>query len=197
MGVIAMAASLLCAVALAVISRLLADEAKAWTPRLTEWFVERATRRLPLSQRARYGEEWRAHICELPGDIARLATAIGYISAAVRINGVLAPRQRSARLQRLVEIALAGVLLLLLFPLLTTIVVALKLEGPGPVIILRKVGRNAEPTLTFRTRRKCSGKKIVVVTRLGQALERLDMDRLPILFDVLRGRAALIVRRRR
>jgi hypothetical protein len=67
----------------AALARLLADEAKAWTPRLVEILIRSAVARLPEDQRERRYEEWRAHINDVPGDLSKLLTASGFIIASL------------------------------------------------------------------------------------------------------------------
>jgi hypothetical protein len=70
----------------AALSRLLADECKAWVPCFTKWIIRRATARLPEDQCERYKEEWEGHIGEIPGDIGKIVTALGFVLAAKRIS---------------------------------------------------------------------------------------------------------------
>jgi hypothetical protein len=62
--------------------KLAADECKAWAPRLTEWLIARSVTRLPEDQRDRYGEEWRSHINDIPGELSKIFWAVRYFSAA-------------------------------------------------------------------------------------------------------------------
>jgi hypothetical protein len=70
----------------AALSRLLADECKAWVPCFVKWIIRRATSKLPEDQRERYKEEWTSHIGETPGDIGKIATALDFVRAAKRIS---------------------------------------------------------------------------------------------------------------
>jgi hypothetical protein len=65
----------------ATVSRQLTDEFKAWTPRIIEWLIRRAVRKLPEGYRERYGEEWRSDINETPGEIGKIWVALGFLSA--------------------------------------------------------------------------------------------------------------------
>ena len=82
MGMILAAAAVLGAILCAVFSKVLADEFKAWRPWIAEWLVERAVAKLPEDKRERYGEEWRSHINEVPGDIGKIVVAFGLGSAS-------------------------------------------------------------------------------------------------------------------
>jgi division/cell wall cluster transcriptional repressor MraZ len=71
------------AVLTSVLARLLADEFKAWNPKLTDFIVGFAVCRLPKQQKERYSEEWRAHIDDVPGEVAKLCAAMGFVWASV------------------------------------------------------------------------------------------------------------------
>jgi ribosomal protein S27AE len=75
----------LLAVLIATLSRLLADDFKAWVPRLTEYLIRRAVRRLPEDQRERLAEEWTADVADTPGDLAKLVFACGLKCASRKI----------------------------------------------------------------------------------------------------------------
>jgi hypothetical protein len=70
----------------AVLVRLLADEFTAWNPRILEKLIECAVRRLPAELRPRFGEEWRSHLNDTPGELGKLLTAIGCWGASQRIS---------------------------------------------------------------------------------------------------------------
>jgi len=76
---------ILLALLVATFSRLLADDIKAWLPRLTESLIQFAIRRLPTDQRERLAEEWAADVADTPGDLARLLFACGLIFASTKI----------------------------------------------------------------------------------------------------------------
>jgi hypothetical protein len=65
--------------------KLVADDFRAWAPRLTEWLVAHAVARLPEDQRDRYGEEWRSHVNDIPGDLSKIFWAVRYMSAARKV----------------------------------------------------------------------------------------------------------------
>jgi len=67
----------------AVISRLVTDEVKAWIP----WIIDRAVSMLPKDRRERFAEEWSSHVDEIPGDIGKLAAALGFIVASSVVAG--------------------------------------------------------------------------------------------------------------
>lgn len=67
------------------LSRLLADEFKAWNPHIVQHLIQYAVSRLPEGQRSRYEEEWASHINEIPGEIGKLFTATGFLFATRRM----------------------------------------------------------------------------------------------------------------
>jgi lipopolysaccharide/colanic/teichoic acid biosynthesis glycosyltransferase len=107
-------------------------------------------------------------------------------------------------LKRAQDVALAAVLLLLLAAPLAMIALAVRVEGPGPVLFAqRRTGlhgreftmlkfrtmhhRMADPAASAQTRRGDAR-----VTAVGWLLRRSSMDELPQLLNVLRGDMALV-----
>ena len=66
----------------AALARLLADDCKAWSPRIVDRLMNRALSKLPECYRSRLEEEWQAHLREAPGDIAKVVEVINYNWAA-------------------------------------------------------------------------------------------------------------------
>lgn len=86
MGLIADVASSVFDIAVAVVTRLLADDLKQQMPRLVDRLVDRAVKRLPDEEdRQRYGEEWRSHVAEVSGDLCKVWTALDYLRASRKI----------------------------------------------------------------------------------------------------------------
>ena len=67
------------AVALAVFGKLLADEVKAWRPKICDAMIECAASQLLPFQRERYIEQWRCDLEEVPGDLFKLYFAADLI----------------------------------------------------------------------------------------------------------------------
>lgn len=61
----------------AVALGLVKDEISAWLPRLARWCVCRAANRMP--DRARWREEWLAHLDDCPGKLGQLVHAFGVL----------------------------------------------------------------------------------------------------------------------
>lgn len=68
------------------VSRQLAEEFKAWTPRFIKYFILRAVRQLPESQRKRFTEEWQSHVDEIPGEVGKLVVAFGFLRASSEMS---------------------------------------------------------------------------------------------------------------
>jgi len=101
--------------------------------------------------------------------------------------------------KRLCDIVMSSACLLFAAPLCVLIVIAIKLESPGPILFRQKrMGRNQVifNLLKFRTMRPDAEKEAGPVwakandsrrTRIGTLLRRWNLDELPQLFNVLRG----------
>jgi lipopolysaccharide/colanic/teichoic acid biosynthesis glycosyltransferase len=105
---------------------------------------------------------------------------------------------------RALDLAIAGLLLLLTAPLLAAAALAIKLESRGPVFYRQwRVGRQAQPFELWKLRTMVPGAEamgagIYVVegdpriTRVGRLLRRFSLDELPNLVNVVRGELALV-----
>jgi hypothetical protein len=90
-------------VAAAAVSKALAEELKAWTPKITRKLVAFAVARLPEEQKGRFSEEWSSYVAEFPGNIAKIISALGLVLAAFRIGLAARPARRSRIVDRLKE----------------------------------------------------------------------------------------------
>ena len=106
-----------------------------------------------------------------------------------------------AALRRLLDITVAGTLLLVLAPLLGVLAVLVRATSTGPALFRQiRVGRNGRPfvLLKLRTMRAgAPGPPITSggdprITRLGAWLRRTKLDELPQLWNVLRGDMSLV-----
>ena len=105
-------------------------------------------------------------------------------------------------LKRVLDLTLAVVALVALFPLLALIAVAIKLDSPGPVFFRQKrYGFNqqpfgvfkfrsmrAEPNAAFRQATRNDSR----ITRTGALLRRTNLDELPQLLNVIKGEMSLV-----
>lgn len=114
-------------------------------------------------------------------------------AAAVRPDGPL---------RRVVDVALAGVALVLLAPVLAAVAIAVRLDGPGPVIFRQvRVGRDRQPFTILKFRSMVVGAATAGaavagagdprITAVGRWLRRSRLDELPQLVNVLRGEMTL------
>ncbi len=163
--------------------------------------------------------------CERAGVRARIVPDLFQLSLSRvhidTLNGVplIGVREPSIRgwnraLKRLIDVAIAGLLLLLIAPLLAVIALLIKWDSPGPVLFTqRRVGRAGQifTVYKFRSMRlgaeaeqhqlveqnEASGPLFKMrqdprVTRVGRWLRRLSLDELPQLYNVLRGEMSLV-----
>jgi exopolysaccharide biosynthesis polyprenyl glycosylphosphotransferase len=125
-----------------------------------------------------------------------------------------APAAAVSGLKRIVDLALVGVALWVIWPLFVMIALAIKVESAGPVLYRqRRVGKNgrhfwmlkfrsmhedAEHQLDeLREQNEAVGPLFKIkadprVTRVGRVLRRWSLDELPQVFNVLRGDMSLV-----
>ncbi len=111
--------------------------------------------------------------------------------------------------KRALDLALALITLLLAWPLMLLIALAIRLESPGPVIYRQvRVGRYGRPFIIYKFRTMIEGADALQdtlrpfnevqgpifkmrddprVTRVGRILRRTSLDELPQIFNILRG----------
>jgi lipopolysaccharide/colanic/teichoic acid biosynthesis glycosyltransferase len=114
-----------------------------------------------------------------------------------------AHRLHNAQLKRLVDVVGAGLLLLLLAPLLVLVGVLIRLESRGPALFRQRrsgLDGNIFVIYKFRTMTVAEDGDVVVqasrndcrVTRIGRYLRRTSVDELPNLINVLLGQMSLV-----
>jgi lipopolysaccharide/colanic/teichoic acid biosynthesis glycosyltransferase len=105
--------------------------------------------------------------------------------------------------KRLIDILLAVVGLVFIWPILFVCAVAVKLSSPGPVLYLgKRTGRYGVPFNIFkfrsmredaeRTGGTTTGKNDTRITSVGKFLRKYKLDELPQLFNVLRGEMSFV-----
>jgi lipopolysaccharide/colanic/teichoic acid biosynthesis glycosyltransferase len=107
-------------------------------------------------------------------------------------------------MNRPLDLALAGVLLVVTAPVMALAAFAIKLESRGPVFYRqRRVGKDGRPFELLKLRTMVPGAEsmgagIYVlegdprITRVGRLLRRFSLDELPNLVNVLRGELAMV-----
>lgn len=109
----------------------------------------------------------------------------------------------SQMVKRLFDIAISGLGLLLLFPILCIVALGVKLDSRGPVLFRQeRVGRNGRVfhICKFRTMRSETsdrGSELTVrddprITSIGKILRHYKLDELPQLINVLIGEMSLV-----
>ncbi|MBD2197813.1 MULTISPECIES: sugar transferase [Calothrix] len=109
----------------------------------------------------------------------------------------------SLKLKRLVDLILAGLLLILLFPLMLLAMVAIKLDSPGSVFYSQlRTGLYGKPFRVYKFRSmykdaekwgaQWASQRDPRITRVGYLLRVLRIDELPQIFNVIRGDMSLI-----
>ena len=136
---------------------------------------------------------------------AVLATAkIVEFGNTVTIEVLRPPLSRPQRVaKRMFDVVLASAGLVILFPLLTLVALAIKLDSQGPVLFRQtRHGYNNETIKVFKFRSMIQledGDEVVQavrndsrVTRVGAILRRTNIDELPQLINVLRGEMSIV-----
>lgn len=134
-----------------------------------------------------------------PSDMRYVASGLTF-----RLNDE--PTHSSAQLavKRAIDIALSGLALFVLAPLLLLVAVAVKATSPGPVFFVQqRPGKGGElfPMLKFRTMYNHLGDRSGLqqtvkndqrITRIGAFLRKTSIDELPQLFNILLGHMSII-----
>jgi lipopolysaccharide/colanic/teichoic acid biosynthesis glycosyltransferase len=128
----------------------------------------------------------------------------GSRSAQQRLQVPEPPVRPRKGLPRAADLAIAGLGLVLVSPLLLAAAIAIRLESPGPVFYRqRRVGRDGVIFELFKLRTMRQGADPVGVgtavtakdprvTRIGRFLRRYSLDELPNLINVLRGEMRIV-----
>jgi len=105
--------------------------------------------------------------------------------------------------KRAFDVLVAGLILLVIAPLMMVIAALVKVTSPGPVIFKqRRYGMDGEEILVykFRSMSVCEDSQIVTqatqndarVTRIGAILRRTSLDELPQFLNVLQGSMSIV-----
>jgi lipopolysaccharide/colanic/teichoic acid biosynthesis glycosyltransferase len=107
------------------------------------------------------------------------------------------------RAERLVDLVLAGLLLVLFLPVLLLLALAIRVDSPGPVLHrATRIGLGGRPFSLYKFRTMIDGAagqgphitaaRDPRVTRVGRVLRRTKVDEFPQLWNVLRGDMRLV-----
>jgi lipopolysaccharide/colanic/teichoic acid biosynthesis glycosyltransferase len=111
------------------------------------------------------------------------------------------PDVADAALRRLLDVTVAGTLLLVLAPLLGVLALLVQATSRGPALFRQiRIGRHGRPfvLLKLRTMRADAPGPVITaggdprITRFGAWLRRTKLDELPQLWNVLRGDMSLV-----
>lgn len=106
--------------------------------------------------------------------------------------------------KRLIDIALSALGIVILSPVLLILVIAIKVDSPGPVLFKQKrvgIHKTHFNILKFRTMRIDTPKDIPThlledpeqwITKLGVFLRKTSLDELPQLFNILAGHMSVV-----
>lgn len=117
-------------------------------------------------------------------------------------------------IKRFFDLAISSLMLLITWPVLVLVSIAIKLDSPGPVLFTQeRIGENGRPFRMFKLRSMVVGAEQMTqtlatensdgviahkmpddprVTRVGRFIRRTSVDELPQLFNVLRGEMSLV-----
>ena len=80
-----------------ILGNLIASELYDRAPSFAHWLLDRAVSRLGDEKRARYREEWFAHLDDCPGKLAKVTHAFGCLWSANRLITRVSPPRREEK----------------------------------------------------------------------------------------------------
>ena len=113
-------------------------------------------------------------------------------------------RGTGAIVKRAIDVAVSGLLLILLSPLFLVVAILMKVTMPGPLLFRQeRIGSQRQPFVVYKLRSMIPDAEAKTgpvvakpgdsrVTWLGRILRRLSIDELPQLYNVLRGDMSLV-----
>jgi lipopolysaccharide/colanic/teichoic acid biosynthesis glycosyltransferase len=201
MGLIGAALLAILAVVGATLTKLFADETKAWIPWLTERMVRRAIGQLPPDQRERFNEEWRSQLNETPGELGKLFVAIGVVFASNKMTLELSRGERPIPpfadvLKQSMDFSTALALAFFATPVLLLAALAIRLQDGGPVLCRQTMvglhGRTFS-LIKFRTiATDMDTRSPFRTTAVGLFVRATRLDEVPMIWNVLCGDMSLV-----
>ncbi len=142
-------------------------------------------------------------------------SAVSRDEVTIRFPAAVTTRRTGAEaVQRVADIILSGVALLILMPVFTLLATIVRLDSPGPILFKqRRVGKDGQEFWFYKFRsmvadaevrrtallkmNEASGPLFKIkndprVTRSGRWLRRYSLDELPQLFNVFKGEMSLV-----
>ena len=108
------------------------------------------------------------------------------------------------KFKRVIDFSLSFIGLIILFPVLSTLMIAIKLDSPGPVFFKQKrvgIHKTHFNILKFRTMRADTPQDVPThllenpeqyITRLGRFMRKASLDELPQLINILKGDMSIV-----
>lgn len=107
-------------------------------------------------------------------------------------------------IKRIIDILLSGLAIIILFPLLLILCIAIKLDSPGPIFFTQKrvgIHKTYFQIYKFRTMRTDTPKDMPThmlanpeqyITKTGRFLRKTSLDELPQIFNIFKGDMSIV-----
>ncbi len=119
-------------------------------------------------------------------------------------TGELGPRHQTVIYQRLVNMVMAVIGLIVFLPFMLLVAIAVRLSSPGPILYRQvRVGMNEEPFTLYKFRSMRADAEAATgavfaskddprVTAVGRIIRKIRFDELPQFFNVLKGEMSVV-----
>jgi len=207
---------------LAVIGRVLGEDAKIFIPQMSEWLITRAAKQLHEAKRSRFLEEWLAHNSEvetLSGKFVHAASI--YIVGARRVGRIVGFRSGNYEIylpkKRVFDVAVVVLFAPLWVPVLAITAIIVAKDGNAPFYAQRRIGQNGREFTVFKLRTMVPNADEILADRLaenpdlaaewnrcqklaydpritkpGRFLRKIGLDGIPALLAVLQGHMSIV-----
>jgi polysaccharide biosynthesis protein PslA len=145
--------------------------------------------------------------CEIvvPDNSLYSAVGIGRIGTSDTLILSRGPLSLGSRIKkRIFDLAIGGIMLVLLAPLMVVVAVLIRLESPGPALFTQmRIGQANRPIRIYKFRSmrlaaedalgtRSTARDDERLTRVGALIRRTSIDELPQLFNVMLGNMSLV-----